>query len=159
MPPKAPKPMAPTPGSPTLSNANPGPDRLREILRDTRTVAVVGASDNPTRPSNEVFSYLARHSHYELYPVNPNAGEIDGVPAYPSLAEVPVTPDMVDVFRRQEDLPAVLAEILALRPLPKYLWLQQGLWHEQVARDARDAGLTVVMDRCLKVDYARLIGS
>ena len=145
--------------SPTLSNANPDPDRLREILRDTRTVAVVGASENPNRPSNDVFGWLARHSHYELYPVNPRALEVDGVPVYPTLADLPVVPDMVDVFRRYEELPAVLAEVLALDPLPKYLWLQQGLWHEQVARSARDAGLTVVMDRCLKVDYARLIGS
>ena len=145
--------------SPTLSNANSDPDRLREILRDTRTVAVVGASENPNRPSNDVFGWLARHSHYELYPVNPRALEVDGVPVYPTLADLPVVPDMVDVFRRHEELPAVLAEVLALDPLPKYLWLQQGLWHEQVARSARDAGLTVVMDRCLKVDYARLIGS
>lgn len=135
-----------------------GVDQLREILRDTKTVAVLGASDNPARPSNEVFGYLARHSHYQLFPVNPNVGEIDGVTAYPSLAEVPVVPDMVDVFRRTEELPAVLREILALHPLPKYLWLQQGLRDEQVARAARDAGLTVVMDRCLKVDYASLIG-
>lgn len=134
-----------------------GVDQLREILRDTTTVAVLGASDNPARPSNDVFGYLARHSHYQLYPVNPNVGEIDGVTAYPTLAELPVVPDMVDVFRRAEELPAVLREILALNPLPKYLWLQQGLRDEQVARAARDAGLTVVMDRCLKVDYASLI--
>lgn len=140
-----------------MSNPNPGPDQLREILRDTRTVAVVGASDNPARPSNDVFRFLARHSHYTLYPVNPNADEIDGIPAYPGLADLPVTPDMVDVFRRQQELPAVLTEILALPTVPKYLWLQQGLWHEQVAREARDAGMIVVMDRCLKVDYANLI--
>ncbi len=152
------RPKDPTLQDPTLSSANPDPDRLREILRDTRKVAVVGASANPARPSNEVFGYLTRHSNYTLYPVNPNALDIDGIPAYPTLADLPVTPDMVDVFRRQEELPAVLAEILALETLPKYLWLQQGLWHEQVARDARAAGLTVVMDRCLKVDYARLLG-
>lgn len=141
-----------------MTEADPGPDRLREILRDTHTVAVVGASENPARPSNEVFGYLARHSHYRLYPVNPHASEIDGVPAYSALADLPVVPDMVDVFRRHDELPAVLAEVLALNPLPKYLWLQQGLRHEQVAQAARQAGLTVVMDRCLKVDYARFIG-
>lgn len=137
---------------------NPDTDRLREILRDTRTVAVVGASDNPARPSNEVFGYLARHSHYELYPVNPHVLEIGSAPVYPTLADLPVVPDMVDVFRRYEDLPAVLNEVLALDPLPKCLWLQQGLRHEQVARTAQEAGMTVVMDRCLKVDYARLVG-
>jgi predicted CoA-binding protein len=139
--------------------STPNPTELRDILRDTRTVAVVGASDNPARPSHDVFGYLARHSHFELYPVNPNVTAVDGIPAYPRLTDLPVVPDMVDVFRRHEDLPAVLQEILQLNPHPKYLWLQQGLWHQQVADQARAAGLTVVMDRCLKVDYARLISA
>ncbi|MFN8072314.1 MAG: CoA-binding protein [Mycobacterium sp.] len=139
-----------------MSIQNPNTTELSRILRDTRTVAVVGASDNRGRPSNEVFDYLARASHFELYPVNPNAAEVCGVTAYPSLADLPVVPDMVDVFRRYDDLPTVLAEVLALSPRPKYLWLQQGLWHEQVAEEAVAAGMTVVMDRCLKVDYAML---
>lgn len=138
--------------------STPNTTELEQILRETRTVAVVGASDNPARPSNEVFGYLARHSHFQLYPVNPNVAEVNGVPAYARLADLPVVPDMVDVFRRYEDLPGVLDEVLALDPLPKYLWLQQGLWHEQVAEQARAAGITVVMDRCLKVDYAMLVG-
>ena len=137
--------------------STPNTTELSRILRDTRTVAVVGASDNPTRPSNDVFGYLARSSHYQLYPVNPNAADVCGIPAYPRLADLPVIPDMVDVFRRYEDLPGVLQEVLELNPLPKYLWLQQGLRHEKVAEAARAAGLTVVMDRCLKVDYARLV--
>ncbi len=135
--------------------STPNPTELREILRSTRTVAVVGASDNPARPSNDVFGYLLRHSRYELYPVNPNIDAVDGIQSYRSLSDLPLVPDMVDVFRRHEDLPGVLDEVLQLNPLPKYLWLQQGLWHEQVAERARAAGMTVVMDRCLKVDYAR----
>lgn len=138
-----------------MSTPDPTPAELREILRDTRTVAVLGASDNPNRPSNDVFAYLRRHSHFGLYPVNPAVGAVDGVAAYPRLADLPVVPDMVDVFRRYEELPGVLEEILALPARPKCLWLQQGLRHEQVAGQARAAGLTVVMDRCLKVDYAR----
>ncbi len=134
---------------------DPGPAELEAILRDTRTVAVLGASDNPARPSNEVFGYLARHSGYTLYPVNPNVTEVDGVPAYPRLADLPETPDMVDVFRRRQDLPAVLEEVLALPARPKYLWLQQGLRDETVAEAARAAGITVVQDRCLKVDWIR----
>jgi predicted CoA-binding protein len=137
---------------------SPDSTELQQILRDTHTVAVVGASDNPARPSNEVYRYLARFSHFELYPVNPNISDIDGKPVYSSLADLPVVPDMVDVFRRYDDLPGVLAEVLALNPRPKYLWLQQGLWHEEVGEQAQAAGLLVVMDRCLKVDYARLIG-
>ena len=138
--------------------SSPNSAELQEILRDTRTVAVVGASDNPARPSYDVYQYLAHFSHYELYPVNPNITEIDGTRVYPSLADLPVVPDMVDVFRRYDDLPAVLADTLALSPHPKYLWLQQGLWHDEVGEQAQAAGLRVVMDRCLKVDYARLIG-
>ncbi len=142
-----------------MSSANPSPEELAAILRDTRSVAVLGASDDPSRPSNDVFSYLARHSPYRLYPVNPNVTAVAGVPAYPSLADLPEIPDLVDVFRRSAELAGVLRETLALQPHPKHLWLQQGLWDDSVAQAARAAGMTVVMDRCLKVDYARLIGS
>lgn len=140
-----------------MSSGDPGHAPLREILESTRTVAVVGASDNPARPSNDVFDYLARYSSYELYPVNPNATEVCGVRAYRQLADLPVVPDMVDVFRRREELPALLDEILALPSRPKCLWLQQGLRHDAVAEAARAAGVQVVQDRCLKVDYARVL--
>ncbi|CAJ1510086.1 CoA-binding protein [[Mycobacterium] burgundiense] len=129
---------------------------LTRILRDTKTIAVVGASANPSRPSNEVYRYLRATGDYTLYPVNPTITELDGDPAYASLAELPVVPDLVDVFRRSEELPAVLAEVLALPTRPKTLWLQLGLIDEQVAREARAAGIEVVMDRCLKVDHQRL---
>ncbi|WP_199254986.1 CoA-binding protein [Mycolicibacterium mengxianglii] len=130
---------------------------LEQILRQTRTVAVVGASANPARPSYGVYAYLRANTDYELYPVNPTITEIDGETVYPSLADLPVVPDLVDVFRRYEELPAVLDEVLALPTRPKTLWLQQGLFHEQVGRDAQAAGMQVVMDRCLKVDYDLLI--
>lgn len=142
-----------------MSIQNPSATELKQILRATRTVAVLGASDNPARPSNEVFGYLARSSHFALYPVNPNAAEVHGVKAYPRLADVPVALDMVDVFRRRDDLPEVLGDVLALTPLPKCLWLQQGLWDDAVGLEARAAGITVVMDRCLKVDYAMLVNA
>jgi predicted CoA-binding protein len=133
----------------------PEHDDLRRIMRETRTVAVVGASANPMRPSYGVWDYLRSASHYELYLVNPTVSEIDGTPVYPSLADLPVVPDMVDVFRRQSELPSVLHSAIAVGA--KTLWLQQGLWDEQIARDGVAAGLQVVMDRCLKVDYARLL--
>lgn len=129
---------------------------LERILRDTRTVAIVGISPNPLRASHEVWRYLATSSDYELYLVNPTVSEIEGTPVYPSLADLPVVPDLVDVFRRREHLPAVLDATIAVGA--KTLWLQEGLWHEQVARDGEAAGLQVVMDRCLKVDHARLLG-
>ena len=136
---------------------NPSTTELGRILREVRTVAVVGASDNRARPSNDVFGYLARSSHFELYPVNPGVTEVEGIAAYPRLADLPVAVDMVNVFRRYDDLPGVLQETLELTPRPKYLWLQQGLWHDEVGEAARAAGLTVIMDRCLKVDYALLV--
>jgi uncharacterized protein len=128
---------------------------IERILRETRTVAIVGASANPARASHEVWSYLKSASSYELYLVNPTISEVDGTPVYPSLADLPVVPDLVDVFRRSEHLPTVLED--AIRVGAKVLWLQLGLWHEQVARDGEAAGLQVVMDRCLKVDHARIL--
>jgi predicted CoA-binding protein len=129
---------------------------IEQILRETHTVAIVGISANPSRPSYGVWSYLRSASDYELYLVNPTINEVDGTPVYPSLAEVPVVPDLVDVFRRHEYLPSVLDDTIAVGA--KILWLQQGLWHEQVARDGEAAGLQVVMDRCLKVEHARVFG-
>ena len=135
-----------------------GPDTetLRKILRETRTVAIVGASAKPSRASHEVWTYLKSASDYELYLVNPTISEVEGTPVYPSLAQLPVAPDLVDVFRRREYLPAVLEDAIVVGA--KVLWLQLGLWDDQVARDGAAAGLQVVMDRCLKVDHTRLFG-
>ena len=140
-----------------MSIQNPSTTELSRILREVRTVAVVGASGNRARPSNDVFGYLARSSHFELYPVNPGVTEVEGITCYPRLADLPVAVDMVDVFRRYDDLPGVLQQTLELTPRPKYLWLHQGLWHDEVGDAAGAAGLTVIMDRCLKVDYALLV--
>ena len=129
---------------------------IEQMLRETRTVAIVGASANPGRASHDVWRYLESASDYALYLVNPTITEIEGTPVYPSLADLPVVPDLVDVFRRREHLPAVLEETIAVGA--KVLWLQLGLRDEQVARDGAAAGLQVVMDRCLKVDHARLLG-
>lgn len=133
----------------------PDDDALRELLTDTRTVAVVGVSPDPLRPSNGVYRYLSSSTGYELYPVNPMIETLDGRPAYPDLAALPVVPDMVDVFRRQDQLRGVLDQAIAVGA--KSIWLQQGLWDEQLARDAEAAGMRVVMDRCLKVEHARLV--
>jgi uncharacterized protein len=102
-----------------------------------------------------VWSYLRSASDYELYLVNPTVGDIDGTATYPSLAALPVVPDLVDVFRRGEHAPAVLDDAIGVGA--KTLWLQSGLWDDQVARDGAAAGLHVVMDRCLKVEHARLL--
>jgi uncharacterized protein len=136
---------------------NPPATRRQQILRSTRTVVMVGASPNPARASNFVATYLLASTDYDVYFVNPNATEILGRPAYPKLSDLPVVPDLVDVFRRREDLPAVLDDVLAL-PGVRTFWTQFGLFDEDVARRAEAAGLEVVMDRCLKVEHARFHG-
>jgi uncharacterized protein len=136
---------------------NPSATRRQQILRATRTVAVVGASPNPARASNFVATYLLASTDFDVYFVNPNASEILGRPVYKKLADLPVVPDLVDVFRRREDLPSVLDDVLALDGV-RTLWLQFGLFDEEVARRAEAAGLEVVMDRCLKVEHARFHG-
>ncbi len=127
-----------------------------EILQRTRTVAIVGASDNPARASYFVATYLLSTTPYEVWFVNPRATEILGHPVYPSLAELPGTPDFVDVFRKQADLPQVLTETVQVGA--STLWLQLGLWDDDIAAEAEQAGLTVVMDRCLKIEHARFHG-
>jgi uncharacterized protein len=129
-------------------------ERLAAILRDTRSVAVVGVSPDPTRPSHGVARYLLTATDYEVYLVNPHVDEVLGRPVHPSLAALPVRPDLVDVFRRPAELPGVAEEAVAAGA--RTLWLQLGLHDEAVAARAGAAGLTVVMDRCLKVEHARL---
>ena len=137
---------------------NPSAVRRRQILRATRSVAVVGASPNPARASNFVTTYLLASTGYDVHLVNPNATEILGRPVHATLADLPVVPDLVDVFRRPADLPGVLDEVLALGGGVSTLWLQFGLYDEDLARRAEAGGLEVVMDRCLKIEHARFHG-
>lgn len=131
-------------------------DRERlDLIRRSKSVAIVGASDNPGRASFFVATYLLS-SHFDLYFVNPRLTQILGKPVYPSLAALPVVPDIVDVFRKHDDLPSVLEEAIAVGA--KVLWLQLGLWHQDVARKGEAAGLKVIMDRCLKIEHARFHG-
>ncbi len=129
-------------------------DRLR-ILRQARSVALVGVSANELRSSNFVATYLVRTS-YRIYPVNPNYDEVLGLRCYPSLADLPEVPDIVDCFRRPEDLPQVVEEAIAVGA--KVVWFQLGLRNDEAARRAREAGLEVVQDRCLKIEHARFAG-
>lgn len=134
----------------------PGARERLGLLRRTRTVAMVGASANPSRASYFVATYLLSSSDYDVYFVNPAVTEILGRPVFPSLASLPVTPDLVDVFRKPADLPGVLDEALGVGA--KALWLQLGLWDEATAQRGQAAGLDVVMDRCLKIEHARFHG-
>jgi predicted CoA-binding protein len=131
-------------------------ERLR-ILEDTRTIAVVGASSNPARASFFVATYLLSSStDYTVWFVNPRETSILGQPVHPSLADLPGTPDLVDVFRRSEELPGVAAEAVAIGA--RTFWAQLGLHSDEAARIAHEAGLNVVMDRCLKIEHARFAG-
>jgi len=135
-----------------------GPDakqRLR-ILNAAKSVAIVGASPNPARSSYFVGTYLQQSSDYRLYFVNPNATEILGQPAYASLADLPEVPDIVVVFRRGSDIPQVVDEVVAAGA--KTIWVQLGIWNQDAAYYGEEQGLTVVMDRCIKVEHARFHG-
>ena len=115
------------------------------------SIAVVGLSSEPFRPSYGVARYM-QHAGYDIFPVNPNEVEVLGKPAFASLRELPVPPDVVDVFRRPEFVDAVVDDAIASGA--KALWLQQGVVNVAAARRAREAGLLVVMDRCIMVEHA-----
>jgi hypothetical protein len=127
-----------------------------QIIQSARSVALVGVSANPLRSSNFVATYLVR-TDLEMYPVNPMYDEVLGLKSYPSLAELPVVPDIVDVFRRHDEIPGVVEEAIAIGA--RVVWFQLGLRHEEAAARATDAGLRVVQDRCLKIEHARFSGS
>lgn len=131
------------------------PRERLEILRNSRTVALVGVSPNPLRSSNFVATYLTR-TPYTVWPVNPNADEVLGKKSYPSLSELPEAPDIVDCFRRESELPEVVKEAIAVGA--KVVWFQLGLRNEEAAAMAVEAGLQVVQDRCLKIEHARFAG-
>ncbi len=125
-------------------------DDIDAILAMKR-VAVVGLSSDPRRPSNDIGRYLQRHG-YEVIPVNPNETDVLGERAYTSLSDIPEPPDVVDVFRRPEYVGPIVDE--AIKVGAKAIWLQLGVIDEDAARKARQAGLLVVMDRCIKVEHA-----
>ena len=126
------------------------------ILRAARSIAIVGASPNPARSSYFVGTYLQQSSDYRVYFVNPNADEILGQKAYPDLASLPEVPDVVDVFRKASDMPSVIDDVIAAGATT--VWMQLGIWNQDAAVYGESKGLTVVMDRCLKVEHARFHG-
>jgi predicted CoA-binding protein len=126
------------------------------ILRDAKSVAIVGMSPNAARSSYFVGTYLQQSSDYTLYFVNPNADEILGQKVYKSLADLPEVPDIVDVFRKGSDIPSVIDDVLAIGA--KTVWVQLGIWNQDAAIYGESKGLTVVMDRCIKVEHARFHG-
>ena len=125
-----------------------------KILKSFRNVAMVGASDNPERPSYRVFAYLTDHG-YNVIPVNPTIDEVLGKKCYPNLGAVPEKVEIVNVFRRTEDVLPIVEE--AIKIGAKAVWMQEGIINEEAAKLAKDAGLLVIMDKCMKKEHTRLV--
>lgn len=132
---------------------------IKQILDEVKTVAMVGASANNVRPSYFVLKYLLAKG-YQVWPINPGqAGkEILGQTVYASLDTLPAVPDMVDIFRKSETAGAIVDQILQDGRLPKVIWMQLTVRHDEAAKRAEDAGIEVIMNRCPKIEYGRLSG-
>jgi predicted CoA-binding protein len=134
---------------------------IKSILEAASSVAVIGVSSNPERASHQVAAYLIEQTHLDVYLVNPTVtGELLGQQVYKSVAELPIVPDIIDVFRKAEDMPTVFETefpAIADSASGKTWWMQLGIVNDDVAKLAADAGMKVVMDRCIKVDYMNLI--
>lgn len=135
--------------------ANPTPEQIRALLTQVRSVAVVGLSPQPARPSFNVARALQGFG-YRIIPVRPLVDEVLGEKAYPDLESLPEVPDIVDVFRASEHVPEIVDSCIKLGI--KNLWLQDGVIHEDAALHAQQAGITVVMDRCMYRDHTQLLG-
>lgn len=129
-------------------------EKIRRILRDSKTIAVVGLSPKPHRPSHQVALYLME-AGYTIIPVNPGHDELLGLPCYPSLRAIPLQVDMVDIFRRPEAILAIVEDAVAIGA--RFIWMQEGIVNEEAAAIAEAAGLSVVMDRCTKIDHMNLL--
>jgi len=146
-----------------MSEAKPGAGQfpgqtvelILSILQRYKRVAMVGLSANPNRPSYLAATYLKDH-HYEITPVNPTISEVMCLKSYPTLADVPGPLEVVDIFRKPEDVPGIVDEAIELGA--KVIWMQLGVIHMEARQKALDAGLEVVMDRCMKIEHARFHG-
>ena len=133
---------------------NPSPEEIRALLRAVKTIAVLGLSDNPERPSYRVAKAMQGYG-YRIVPVRPGQRQVLGETAYARLADLPAVPDLVDVFRAPEHVPGIVDECIALGV--KKLWLQESVVNEAAAEKARAAGMVVVMDRCIWKEYVALM--
>jgi predicted CoA-binding protein len=136
-----------------IPDSNPPGNEIKEILENSKTIAVVGLSDNPERDSYRVGKYMKDHG-YTVIPVNPVKTEILGEKSYPDLSSIPSRVDIVDIFRNIEAIPGIVEEAIKIRA--KVVWMQLGLAHNESARKAREAGLAVVQSKCLKIEHAKL---
>jgi len=130
-------------------------DKIKRILREYKTIAVVGLSAKWNRPSHFAAKYMKEHG-YKIVPVNPGYDEILGEKCYPSLLDIPEPVDIVDIFRRSEDVPPIVEDAINIGA--KVVWMQLTIINEEAASQAREAGLEVVMNRCVKIEHGRLFG-
>jgi len=138
-----------------LVGVNPTDEEIRELLQRSKNVAVVGASDNPERPVYGVSEWLLDKTDYNVFFVNPRLQTLFGYPVYPTLMDVPEWIDIVDVFRKSDDVPSVLEESITARA--KSLWMQLGINNEASVLRGNKAGLDVIENRCIKIEYERLL--
>ncbi len=136
-----------------MPHQNPPDDQLRKLLTEARTIAIVGASSSPDRPSHGIMKKML-DAGYRVIPVNPRENEVLGQKAYGSLLDVPEKVDIVDVFRRAEDTPPIADDAVAIGAQPR--WLQSGIVNEETARRAWSGGLTSIMDMCIGVEHSLL---
>ncbi len=129
---------------------------LTGLFREAKTVAVVGLSDKPGRPSLGVARFL-QSQNFRVVPVNPNCREVLGEKCYPRVQDIPDEIDIVDIFRQSEFVPEVVADVLASTRRPRCIWMQEGIVNQQAAKAAETAGIPVVMDRCILKELARLL--
>ncbi len=127
---------------------------IERVLADCRTVAIVGASDNPERASHRVAGFLKDHG-FRVIPVNPRIESAVGEKAYPDLGSIPEPVEVVDIFRRPEDVPPIVDQAIDIGA--KVVWMQEGIVNEEAASKAREAGLTAIMDHCMRKEFIRLL--
>jgi predicted CoA-binding protein len=132
-----------------------GPEEISEILKNYRVIAMVGLSSDAGRPSYQVAHYLKQHG-YRVVPVNPGCTEVLGEKCYPSLQEIPFPVEVVDIFRKVEAIPGIVEQAIAVGA--RVVWMQLGLVEPHAAQEAREAGLQVVMDRCMKIEHGQRLG-
>ena len=131
-------------------------DALAALLNESKSIAVVGLSPKEQRPSNMVGRYLISKG-YTVYPVNPGQGEILGLTCYAEVSNLPERVDIIDIFRKSQDVLAVVEQVVKLPQLPRAIWMQQGIVNEEAATLAQKNGIMVIMDRCIKVDHQNLV--
>jgi len=136
-----------------IPSSNPPGEQIRQILLSSKVIAIVGASDKPGRPSHRVAAYL-KLKGYRIIPVNPNVKEVLGEKAYPDLRSIPEKVDIVDIFRRVEDVPGIVDDAISIGA--PVVWMQEGIVHNESAKKATSRGITVVMGKCIMKEHRSL---